>query len=82
MPICTHWNRKTKENLDISTNSPYFVERNNENIGKRWIIGVGEETNQCSYYEKMDSASYVFFNIGFDDTKIYYSDKKEWKDEP
>ena len=46
-------------------------------------LGLEEETNQGPYYEKMDSASYVvFFNIGFDDTKIYYSDKKEWKDEP
>ena len=39
-------------------------------------LGLEEETNQGPYYEKMDSASYVvFFNIGFDDTKIYYSDK-------
>ena len=46
-------------------------------------LGLEEETNQGPYYEKRDSASYViFFNIGFDNTKIYYSDKQEWKDEP
>ena len=46
-------------------------------------LGLEEETNQGLYYEKRDSASYVvFFNLGFDNTKIYYSDKKEWKDEP
>jgi hypothetical protein len=35
------------------------------------------------YYEKKDSLNYVvFFNIGFDNTKTYYSETKEWKNEP
>jgi len=45
-------------------------------------LGIEESMNEGPYYEKKDSVKYVvFFNIGFDNTLIYYSDKKEWKDE-
>ena len=45
-------------------------------------LGIEEPMNEGPYYEKKDSVKYVvFFNIGFDNTLIYYSDKKEWKDE-
>jgi hypothetical protein len=45
-------------------------------------LGLEEPMNDGPYYEKKDSVNYiVFFNIGFDNVKIYYSDKKEWKDE-
>ena len=45
-------------------------------------LGIEEPMNDGPYYEKKDSAKYVvFFSIGFDNTLIYYSDKKEWKDE-
>jgi hypothetical protein len=45
-------------------------------------LGLEEPMNEGPYYEKKDSINYiVFFNIGFDNVKIYYSDKKEWKDE-
>lgn len=43
-------------------------------------LGVEEPMNDGPYYEKKDSVNYiVFFTIGFDNAKIYYSDKKEWK---
>lgn len=46
-------------------------------------LGLEESMNEGPYYEKKDSVTYVvFFNIGFDNTKIYYSDKKEWRNEP
>ncbi len=45
-------------------------------------LGLEEPMGEGPYYEKKDSINYiVFFNIGFDDVKIYYSNKKEWKDE-
>jgi len=50
-----------------------------DNLGE---LGLEEPMNQGPYYKKKDSINYiVFFNIGFDNVKIYYSDKKEWKDE-
>lgn len=43
-------------------------------------LGIEEPMNTGPYYEKKDSVNYiVFFTIGFDNAKIYYSDKKEWK---
>jgi hypothetical protein len=45
-------------------------------------LGLKEPMNDGPYYEKKDSMNYiVFFCIGFDNAKIYYSDKKEWIDE-
>lgn len=41
--------------------------------------GMGEGP----YYEMIDSTKYkVYFNIGFDNTLIYHSDTKEWKETP
>ncbi len=35
------------------------------------------------YYEKIDSLKYiVYFNIGFDNTLTYYSESKDWKENP
>jgi uncharacterized protein YxeA len=46
-------------------------------------IGVIETMGEGPYYEKIDSLKYiVYFNIGFDDRKVYYSHLKEWIDEP
>lgn len=46
-------------------------------------LGLAEPMGVGPYYEKKDSLNYVvFFNIGFDNTKTYYSKTKEWKDEP
>lgn len=43
-------------------------------------LGLEESMNSGPYYERKDSVNYViFFTIGFDETLIYYSDKKEWK---
>lgn len=45
-------------------------------------LGLVEPMDEGPYYEKKDSLNYiVFFNIGFDNTKTYYSKTKEWKDE-
>lgn len=45
-------------------------------------LGLEEPMGTGPYYEKMDSLNYiVYFNIGFDDTKVYYSKSKEWKNE-
>jgi hypothetical protein len=46
-------------------------------------LGFLESMGEGPYYEKNDSVNYiVFFNIGFDNTKTYYSQLKEWRDEP
>lgn len=46
-------------------------------------LGIAEEMGEGPYYEKKDSLHYiVYFNIGFDNTKIFYSKTKEWRDEP
>lgn len=46
-------------------------------------LGLEEPMNEGPYYEKIDSINYkVYFNIGFDDSKVYYSKLKEWKNEP
>lgn len=43
-------------------------------------LGEKENMGRGPYYEKKDSVNYtVYFNIGFDhESKIYYSDRKEW----
>lgn len=46
-------------------------------------IGLTEPMEQGPYYEKTDSLYYiVFFNIGFDETKTYYSQTQNWEDKP
>lgn len=46
-------------------------------------LGINEPMNDGPYYEKKDSINYiVYFNIGFDNMKVYYSNTKRWKDEP
>lgn len=43
-------------------------------------IGLEEPMNSGPYYERKDNENYViFYTIGFDESFIYYSDKKEWK---
>ncbi len=43
-------------------------------------LGLVEESDEGPYYEKKDSVNYVvYFNIGFDDTKIYFSQTGEWE---
>lgn len=45
-------------------------------------LGIVEPMNEGPYYEKIDLINYkVYFNIGFDNSKVYYSRLKEWKDE-
>lgn len=46
-------------------------------------LGVIEAMGEGPYYEKIDSINYiVYFNIGFDNRKVYYSYLKKWVDEP
>ncbi len=43
-------------------------------------LGINEEMGEGPYYAKMDSITYiVYFNIGFDNTKTYYSKLKKWQ---
>ena len=45
-------------------------------------LGVEEPMDEGPYYEKLDSLNYkVYFNIGFDNSKVYYSELQEWKQE-
>src|SRR5574344_851543 len=42
-------------------------------------LRIEEPMNEGPYYKKIDSGTYVvYFNIGFDNTIIYYSNTKEW----
>ncbi|MBP5668436.1 MAG: hypothetical protein J6X32_09845 [Salinivirgaceae bacterium] len=46
-------------------------------------IEIAEEMGEGPYYEKKDSLHYIiYFNIGFDNTKIYCSKTKEWREKP
>ena len=46
-------------------------------------LGEKEPMNQGPYYEKKDSVNYIiYFTIGFDEAKIYYSETKKWVDKP
>lgn len=43
-------------------------------------LGIEEEMGEGPYYEKIDSVKYiVYFNIGFDNAFIYYSDTQKWE---
>lgn len=45
-------------------------------------LGLQEPMNEGPYYQKKDSTNYVvFFNISFDNAKVYSSKTKQWKDE-
>lgn len=45
-------------------------------------LGEEEPMNQGAYYEKIDSINYkIYFNIGFDNSFVYYSKSKQWRDE-
>ena len=42
---------------------------------KFWTFCFADYT----YYEKKDSVNYIiYFTIGFDEAKIYYSETKKW----
>ena len=46
-------------------------------------LGEKEPMNQGPYYEKKDSVNYIiYFSIGFDEAKIYYSETKKWVNKP
>lgn len=46
-------------------------------------LGMEPTMGEGPYYEKIDSVKYiVYFNIGFDNSLIYYSDTKNWKETP
>lgn len=43
--------------------------------------GLSEEMGDGPYYKKINDDFYmVYFNIGFDDAVVYYSDTKTWED--
>ncbi len=44
-------------------------------------IGVYESEQGPIFYEKRGDSEYaIFFSIGFDEMKAYYSDSKKWED--
>ena len=46
-------------------------------------LGEKEPMDQGPYYEKKDSVNYIiYFSIGFDEAKIYYSETKKWVNKP
>ncbi len=46
-------------------------------------IGIQETEAGPWFYEKRDSINYVlFYPLGFDNSKNYYSQTKEWRDLP
>ncbi len=46
-------------------------------------LNLAPEMGEGPYYEKIDSLKYiVYFNIGFDNTLTYYSESKDWKENP
>ncbi len=46
-------------------------------------LNLTPEMGEGPYYEKIDSLKYiVYFNIGFDNTLTYYSESKDWKENP
>lgn len=60
------------------------VEQFRENNGRlpNNISEMGlQETMEAPFYEKKDSIHYIiYFPIGFDNSKIYDSQQKKWKD--
>jgi len=46
-------------------------------------MGLEESEGWGPFYEKIDNVNYkVYFSIGFDNSKEYYSKTKKWEDKP
>ena len=46
-------------------------------------LGIEEQMDIGTYYQKLDSNRYIiYYNIGFDDSFVYYSNLKEWRHNP
>jgi hypothetical protein len=72
-----------KRGIELITQIEDYRRENNRLPNIVADLGIVEQMGKGPYYEKKDSLNYVvFFNIGFDNTKTYYSETKEWKNEP
>ncbi len=72
-----------KQGAELIAKVEEYRKQNNTLPNNISELGLVEPMGEGPYYEKKDSVNYiVFFNIGFDNTKTYYSQTKEWKDEP
>ncbi len=72
-----------KQGLELVSKIEEYRQHNNRLPDNFSELGLIEPMGEGPYYEKKDSLNYiVFFNIGFDNTKTYYSQTKKWKDEP
>jgi hypothetical protein len=72
-----------KQGIELISKIEEYRKQNNKLPNTVADLGLVEPMNQGPYYEKKDSLNYiVFFNIGFDNSKIYSSQTKEWKNEP
>lgn len=46
-------------------------------------LNIAPEMGEGPYYKRIDSLKYIiYFNIGFDNTLTYYSESKDWKENP
>jgi hypothetical protein len=72
-----------KQGIELITKIEAYRQQNNRLPNTVADLGIVEQMGEGPYYEKKDSLNYVvFFNIGFDNTKTYYSETREWKNEP
>lgn len=72
-----------KQGIELIAKIEEYRQQNNKLPNTVADLGIVEPMGEGPYYEKKDSLNYVvFFNIGFDNTKTYYSETKEWKNEP
>lgn len=71
---------KKKGNVVIEKIEQYKID-NSELPNSISDFGLTESMGEGSYYKKIDSDVYmVYFNFGFDDLIVYYSDTKKWCD--
>lgn len=58
-----------------------FKKENGRLPNSRSEMGLTDSETSQPFYEKRGEDNYVvYFNIGFDNTKAYYSDSKKWED--
>jgi hypothetical protein len=72
--LINHGNKIISTIEDFKKENGHFPDSLNE-------IGIRETEEGPIFYEKRGNSNYViFFSIGFDETKAYYSDSKKWED--
>ncbi|MDY4790360.1 MAG: hypothetical protein SO179_07340 [Bacteroidales bacterium] len=76
-------NRYEEEGYSLVKQIETYREKENKLPDNLNSLGIEEPIDEGPYYEIIDSINYkVYFFIGFDNSKVYYSKTKKWKDEP